>query len=938
MPVNKPKRANANKRLPQTKKKLSNKPQAEPDKLRTEIEILVMFAVSVVLFIGVLGGGRGPLLFIGGFLFGLFGILGYIFPVALFFIYTFIKANYGNKKMKGKAIAFTAIFLSMDSLIFTISHDMSQKYSISSIYLNAIKHKNGGGVIGSIIPSILYGFAGKIVTIFILIIIFIICLIVVTQRSFIGGIQKSSHRVYNSTVTNIRQRRVDNEKSNIIRNTVSEDEMSSKYAKILDIDINNKKVSDIRPLEFTKNTGLKPNALGTNVGMREINLNAYKETEYDEYDGEDGYTDDGYENDTLMNGSSISMPKIEPLPEPKLEYKLEGVELKRVEPVSMFTSENTDSDMSEEQGEDIDESVVGSADYEDNIYEEFAGAAYLKNRIDAHNEDVEENININIDESIKEAVSTKNTENIKDTKKVDNSTIPTDYNEADKIKTDSDIISTDEYVFPPIELLKSGSVINTKDEATINATMLKLKETFESFNVAVTMEGVSVGPTVTRYELSPAPGVKVSRIQGLADDIKLALAAADIRIEAPIPGKSYVGIEVPNKENSTVMLRDLLQDKAFKENKCKLAFAVGKDLANKTIVEDISKMPHLLIAGATGSGKSVCINTLIMSILYTCSPKDVRLIMIDPKVVELSVYNGIPHLLAPIVTDAKKAAGALNWAVVQMTKRYQLFAAAGVRDLIGYNRWINDPANKETVDEQGLTVLPKIVIIVDELADLMMVSAKEAEEAICRLAQLARAAGIHLILATQRPSVNVITGLIKANMPSRIAFSVTSGVDSRTILDMNGAEKLLGKGDMLFAPQWLQMPVRLQGAFISDEEVERVTSFLKERAKESKENIEENVEEEIVMATNQSLMDSMSAGGEESDGLDALFFDAASLVVGKEKASIGMLQRALRIGFNRAGRIMDQMEAYGIVGADEGTKPRAVLMNMEQLEELKKSL
>lgn len=895
MPVNKPKRANANKRLPQTKKKLSNKPQAEPDKLRTEIEILVMFAVSVVLFIGVLGGGRGPLLFIGGFLFGLFGILGYIFPVALFFIYTFIKANYGNKKMKGKAIAFTAIFLSMDSLIFTISHDMSQKYSISSIYLNAIKHKNGGGVIGSIIPSILYGFAGKIVTIFILIIIFIICLIVVTQRSFIGGIQKSSHRVYNSTVTNIRQRRVDNEKSNIIRNTVSEDEMSSKYAKILDIDINNKKVSDIRPLEFTKNTGLKPNALGTNVGMREINLNAYKETEYDEYDGEDGYTDDGYENDTLMNGSSISMPKIEPLPEPKLEYKLEGVELKRVEPVSMFTSENTDSDMSEEQGEDIDESVVGSADYEDNIYEEFAGAAYLKNRIDAHNE-------------------------------------------ADKIKTDSDIISTDEYVFPPIELLKSGSVINTKDEATINATMLKLKETFESFNVAVTMEGVSVGPTVTRYELSPAPGVKVSRIQGLADDIKLALAAADIRIEAPIPGKSYVGIEVPNKENSTVMLRDLLQDKAFKENKCKLAFAVGKDLANKTIVEDISKMPHLLIAGATGSGKSVCINTLIMSILYTCSPKDVRLIMIDPKVVELSVYNGIPHLLAPIVTDAKKAAGALNWAVAQMTKRYQLFAAAGVRDLTGYNRWINDPANKETVDEQGLTVLPKIVIIVDELADLMMVSAKEAEEAICRLAQLARAAGMHLILATQRPSVNVITGLIKANMPSRIAFSVTSGVDSRTILDMNGAEKLLGKGDMLFAPQWLQMPVRLQGAFISDEEVERVTSFLKERAKESKENIEENVEEEIVMATNQSLMDSMSAGGEESDGLDALFFDAASLVVGKEKASIGMLQRALRIGFNRAGRIMDQMEAYGIVGADEGTKPRAVLMNMEQLEELKKSL
>lgn len=450
-------------------------------------------------------------------------------------------------------------------------------------------------------------------------------------------------------------------------------------------------------------------------------------------------------------------------------------------------------------------------------------------------------------------------------------------------------------------------------------TAQKLQEVLFNFGVNVTVTNVSCGPTVTRYELQPEMGVKVSKIVSLADDIKLNLATPDIRIEAPIPGKAAVGIEVPNKENSAVMLRDLLQSDEFHNAKSKLAFAAGKDIAGKPVVTDIAKMPHLLIAGATGSGKSVCINTLIMSILYKATPDEVKLIMIDPKVVELSVYNGIPHLFIPVVTDPKKAAGALNWAVSEMTTRYNTFAEYGVRNLTEYNKKISSipVAEGETAPEK----MPQIVIIVDELADLMMVAPGEVEDAICRLAQLARAAGIHLIIATQRPSVNVITGLIKANMPSRIAFSVSSGVDSRTILDMNGAEKLLGKGDMLFYPQGYQKPARLQGAFVSDEEVSSVVEFLANK------NPAVSYNQQIEQQVNSPL--SGGAGGEERD---IYFTDAGKFIVEKEKASIGMLQRVFKIGFNRAARIMDQLCDAGVVGPEEGTKPRKVLMTMEEFE------
>lgn len=441
---------------------------------------------------------------------------------------------------------------------------------------------------------------------------------------------------------------------------------------------------------------------------------------------------------------------------------------------------------------------------------------------------------------------------------------------------------------------------------------------------------MSCGPTVTRYELQPEMGVKVSKIVGLSDDIKLNLATPDIRIEAPIPGKAAVGIEVPNKENSPVMLRDLLQSEEFKNAKSKLSFAAGKDIAGKPVVADIAKMPHLLIAGATGSGKSVCINTLIISILYKATPDEVRLIMIDPKVVELSVYNGIPHLFIPVVTDPKKAAGALNWAVSEMTSRYNAFAEYGVRNLGEYNKKV---ANMRVPEgEKAPEKMPQIVIIVDELADLMMVAPGEVEDAICRLAQLARAAGIHLIIATQRPSVNVITGLIKANMPSRIAFSVSSGVDSRTIIDMNGAEKLLGKGDMLFYPTGYPKPVRVQGSFVSDKEVQKVVDYLIEHNGNA--SYSEEVEEHVNSDLPSPVPGIQGAGVQDNaNEQDAYFADAGRLIIEKEKASIGMLQRMFKIGFNRAARIMDQLASAGVVGEEVGTKPRKVLMTKEEFEQ-----
>ncbi|MCD7826046.1 MAG: DNA translocase FtsK [Clostridiaceae bacterium] len=480
------------------------------------------------------------------------------------------------------------------------------------------------------------------------------------------------------------------------------------------------------------------------------------------------------------------------------------------------------------------------------------------------------------------------------------------------------------YEFPPIDLLslppaEQGSI----SDEQLRLTASKLQDTLQSFNVNVKMGAVTCGPTVTRYELLPEQGVRVNKITNLADDLKLSLAASSIRIEAPIPGKAAVGIEVPNPSASAVFFRELLEGDIFQKTKSPLTFAVGKDIAGKIIMADIAKMPHLLIAGATGSGKSVCINTLIMSILYKADPKDVKLIMIDPKVVELSVYNGIPHLFCPVVTDPKEAAAALNWAVREMMERYNKFKELGVRNIAGYNEKIN---KVEDAAAAGYEKMPYLVVIVDEFADLMMVASKEVEDAVCRLAQLARAAGIHLVLATQRPSVNVITGVIKANIPSRIAFSVSSAIDSRTILDKGGAEKLLGKGDMLFFPSGYSEPVRVQGALVADNEVSDVVDFLcnTNETPEYNHAVTEVVEQEKEAA----LPEEKKAKSEYDD----YFEDAGRFVIESERAAAGQLQRHFSIGFNRAGRIIDQLHKAGVVGPAEGTKPRRVLMTMEQFE------
>ena len=505
-----------------------------------------------------------------------------------------------------------------------------------------------------------------------------------------------------------------------------------------------------------------------------------------------------------------------------------------------------------------------------------------------------------------------------------------DKKEMDAVHKDLSKAATEQipYRFPSLDLLnKPKSNGKRMDNSELRATAAKLQSTLDSFGVRVKMGDISLGPSVTRYELIPEQGVKVSRITGLSDDIKLSLAASDIRIEAPIPGKAAVGIEVPNPAREMITLRELLESSEFTKAKSKVTFAVGKDISGKTIVTDIAKMPHLLIAGATGSGKSVLINTLIMSIIYKADPNEVKMIMVDPKMVELTAYEDIPHLMIPVVKDPKKASAALGWAVAEMTGRYQKFADAGVRDIKSYNAKMDKLTNKDDPDYQKM---PQIVIIVDEFADLMMVAPGEVEDSVCRLAQLARAAGIHLVLATQRPSVNVITGLIKANIPSRIALSVSSAVDSRTIIDSAGAEKLLGNGDMLFAPQNLPKPIRVQGAFVSDEERDSVVSFLKEQSNGPSYN--EEVTKHIDTAPVPGAKNDSNTAHGGAPEQDELFVEAARFIIEKDKASIGLLQRMFRIGFNRAARIMDQLSDAGVVGPEEGTKPRQILMSIEQFE------
>lgn len=827
-------------------KRTSKKKQQENASFRNEVILWVILAICIILFLANLGFGG----FVGGklssFVFGIFGLIAYIFPICLFVGAVFTISNKENKIATIKLIA-GILFVSFLCLFVQMVSSSGDVQTPVEAFRDSMDTKVGGGIIGGALASLLCPNFGTIGTYVIDIVILIISLVLITEKSAFRGMQKGGKVLYDSAKEDMVRRKDINEQRREERAIERENRELEKEKKRMEM-----KVSGV-----ALDTKILPQQeLGVKETSDEIN---------------EITLDDILKTPTVNEEEHIRL-KSNPISEEQFEPDFES---------------DFEPDM--KTVEAVEEPVVHQV------------------------------VQPVIQPEITKKVTQKKPSMVSETKPSEEIVIPD--------STDVPSMAGSSYVFPPVSLLKQGNKGAAGDSKRhTQETAIKLQQTLKNFGVNVTITNVSCGPAVTRYELQPEMGVKVSKIVNLADDIKLNLAAADIRIEAPIPGKAAIGIEVPNKESAVVMFRELVESDEFINHKSPIAFAAGKDIGGRVIVTDIAKMPHLLIAGATGSGKSVCINTIIMSIIYRAHPDDVKLIMIDPKVVELSVYNGIPHLFIPVVTDPKKAAGALHWAVAEMTDRYQKFADYGVRDLKGYNQKVD--AIKAIDDPDKPKKMPQIVIIVDELADLMMVAPGDVEDAICRLAQLARAAGIHLIIATQRPSVNVITGLIKANMPSRIAFSVTSGIDSRTILDMNGAEKLLGKGDMLFYPQGMPKPLRVQGAFVTDKEVSDVVDFMKNQngAVTYSEEIEEKMSS---ISTGSSGGDMSSAPG---DDRDVYFVDAAKLLMDKEKGSIGMLQRYFKIGFNRAARIMDQLEEAGVVGPDEGTKPRQILMSPEQLE------
>ena len=848
-------KSNTTSRKRQTKKeRMAEIEKAEA--FRTEVILWIIVAVSLLLFISNMGFGGVVGRGVSHVLFGLFGLMAYVLPVLLLVGSFFAVSNKGNMHASVKLVAGTAFAVFM-CMFMSLAISSGEVLDPLQAFTYCADRKNGGGIIGGFLAFYLvkaFGFIGSYI---IDIIVLIVCLVLITEKSALKGMQKGGQKVYESAKEN-------NERYKEYREYKAQERQNRRMDhKVSGVSIDTK-------IEGKKSKNKKSDELGEITDTQELPKVKKADKIALSADPQEAFANDISKVEPVFSG------EIFPPAEPVIsgDFVEDDVSLAKEEVPPVPTKEKVESPAPVQE-----QPAVKAA----------------KKKVKQSEAEVSDGI-------------------------------------ADVVQEMEQMQPLEhKYVYPPIDLLKAGTGKKSANtERQLRETANKLQQTLKTFGVNVTVTNISCGPAVTRYEIQPEMGVKVSKIVGLADDIKLNLAAADIRIEAPIPGKAAVGIEVPNKENVMVAFRDLIDSKEFKESKSKISFAVGKDISGKTKVADIAKMPHLLIAGATGSGKSVCINTIIMSILYKADPNEVKLLMIDPKVVELSVYNGIPHLMIPVVTDPKKAAGALNWAVAEMTERYEKFAEANVREINGYNAKVDSIEVPE--DQERPQKMPQIVIIVDELADLMMVASNDVEQAICRLAQLARAAGIHLVIATQRPSVNVITGLIKANMPSRIAFAVTSGVDSRTILDMNGAEKLLGKGDMLFDPQGSPKPVRVQGAFVSDEEVSAVVEFITQNNAPAQYSDHVQKKMEDLQSSGSSGSVAISDNDVADDGKDSYFSEAAKIIVDKEKASIGMLQRYLKVGFNRAARIMDQLEEAGIVGPEEGTKPRKVLMTKEEYE------
>lgn len=886
---------------------------------------------------------------IKGIMFGIFGFPAYIVPILIFFALAFWFANEGSPTALRKLISGIILFLMVGVVCDLIAGaDKNGAYSLKEIYDWCSTDSCGGGILSGSLAYFLYHNLEMVGTILVVLLCSIICGILLTEKSFLDSMRDGSERIREISEGDpekrreeadrrreekerrreeaearreeaearreeARQRREEQQKEQErIRKEKEEEkrlrEEEEENEKILRID---KKVTgvmldtslkkedtpthkgDIHEITYQETEeSVKVEAARTELPKAEVPKTEFPKAEAPAFDFDKIRVRTAHQ----VNISEVSAPEEETeyVPEPKQTIRPQPQPETSPEPV-VREPHKPQTQLLTHEAEQIRVHKDGVTDHRAEAPTGAAGYARPEAvaPTDDHLSPVEKQMQKDM----------QNTE-----KKIPK-----------------------KYMFPPLSRLQKGENTSGDSAEELKETAMRLQQTLNTFGVKVTITDISQGPSVTRYELQPEQGVKVSKIVGLSDDIKLNLAATDIRIEAPIPGKAAIGIEVPNKENMAVALRDLLETQEFKEFPSNIAFAVGKDIAGKTVVADIAKMPHMLIAGTTGSGKSVCINTLIMSILYKAHPDDVKLIMVDPKVVELSLYNGIPHLLIPVVTDPKKASAALHWAVSEMEDRYRKFADENVRDLKGYNKKLE--TMRENGEENVPDKLPQIVIIVDELADLMMVCPGEVEESICRLAQLARACGIHLIIATQRPSVDVITGLIKANMPSRVAFAVSNGVDSRTILDMVGAEKLLGKGDMLFYPQGYSKPARVQGAFVSDKEVSDVVDFLKNQMIGN--TYAEDIEEKIrnIGSGGGSAAGSSMDGGSDS-GRDEYFEEAGRFVIEKDKATAGMLQRVFKVGFNRAARIMDQLCEYGVVSEGEGTKPRKVLMSMEEFEQL----
>ncbi len=949
--------------------------------VKNEVMLIVIFAAAIFIFLCITGIIKGAAATgISNAMFGIFGLLAYLIPVFIFVGFAFGISNRGNTVAVVKMVSSVILFSLLGVLAYMLmKQDAMLKGGslIQELYETSSEHRAGGGVLfGSIAHGMykLMGFGG---TLFVVVVLGIICIVFITEKSFLSGVKKgSSYLIETAKEDAVRMREYrqslrdeyedyedyedyddyEAEEDEDYETPIRKEKAHSKRSKRVREEKSELPKENVRRMDKRARGVVSSSAITLKAGMpqntgrqdiheivlldeemgaadaglfEEIKVQPYHEamspegadTVYTETE----YTDTAYAEEEYTDTADIETqyPNTEYM-EPadadsgfsEMEYAAYSEEL-YAEEVDGFT-DNTETDS--EMADYFTDNPGVSA--ERSFWDGFDAVEYDAEAINSMPEPVTEDTVL--PQPVAEQSMTAEAQRTPEQQEaVSEAGI-----QLPMTATEQQEEAPKPYQLPPLDLLKKGDGKKGDSANQLKETALHLQQTLQTFGVRVTITDISQGPSVTRYEMQPEQGVKVSKIVGLTDDIKLNLAATDIRIEAPIPGKAAVGIEVPNKETSAVALRDLLESDTFQNFSSNLAFAVGKDIGGQVVVTDIAKMPHVLIAGATGSGKSVCINTIIMSILYKANPADVKLIMIDPKVVELSVYNGIPHLMIPVVTDPKKASAALNWGVTEMNDRYKKFADLNVRDLKGYNKAAE--MGKTNPDGEPLHKLPQIVIIVDELADLVMVASGEVEESICRLAQLARACGIHLVIATQRPSVDVITGLIKANMPSRIAFSVSSGVDSRTILDMNGAEKLLGKGDMLFYPQGYTKPARVQGAFVSDSEVSDVVDFLKNQMLGNV-TYSSDIEEKI--KSMQSLTGAAgSAGSGGGSEFDTYFAEAGKFVIEKEKASIGMLQRVFKIGFNRAARIVDQLEDAGVVGAEEGTKPRRILMSMEQFQ------